>query len=67
MNIKKYQLELIFASLFLDSLKYFYLFLPISNLQYTGCFLAVKNCHFLKTYTGLKEKQLSKIAFSNRF
>ena len=64
MNIKKYQLELIFASLFLDSLKY-YLFLP--NLWNTGCFLAVKNRHFLKTYTGLKEKQLSKIAFSNRF
>ena len=61
MDPRKQQSELIFTSLFLHSLKYFFFFLPISNPANTG-FPAAQNRVYSKTYTGLREKQLSKIA-----
>ena len=56
MNTRKQQSDLIFTSLFLHSLKFFVVFLPISNLANTEGFPAMQNRLFLKTYTGLRVK-----------
>ena len=68
MNTRKKQSELIFIFIFLYSLKYFFFF--CQSLTWRIQVLvnpAEQNRLCLKTYTGSREKELSKIVFNNRF